>query len=424
MSALIRSSIPGLHPIEKIPFPFPSSFVMDNGSQVYYYNDIDAEVVKIELLFSAGTTYGNSPLLARMTNSMITAGTSTLSQKQIAEKIDYYGAYFEKELNADHASLTVYSLRKYVEEVLEIVTEVVNDCIFPEVELQNNLRVQRQKFLINREKVSFLCKQKFGQLLFGDHPYGHVTELQDYDTLSREDITSFYAEHYKKRPTFLLAGKIDKSLISCLNRLFGSVNYTEEVGKSSFSEIKSIQKKEIIVKEDAVQSAIRIGRILFNKTHPDYAEMYVLNAIFGGYFGSRLMSNLREDKGYTYGVGSGISSMKDAGYFFVSTEVGAEVTAAAEKEILFELDKLRQEKVPDKELDVVKNYLLGRLLQHTDGVFHLLDQFKSHYLFGLTEKHFQQNVHSIREVSSDRLLDLAQQYFGVAGFSTVIAGKM
>ena len=424
MSELIRTMAPGTHSIEKIPFFFPDSVKMDNGTDVFFYNDVDAEVVKIELLFNAGTAYGETPLLARMTNSMITAGTSTLSQKQIAEMIDSYGAYFEKEISADHASLTVYSLRKYAEEVLKIITEVFNDCVFPEVELQNNLRVQRQKFLINQEKVSFLCKQKFTRLLFGDHPYGRKTELNNYDTLRRKDVQSFYTEHYKKRPTFLLAGKVDEKLIKCLNKLFGSQHYEVEEPESASNGIKPVRKREILLKEDAIQSAIRIGRLLFSKTHPDYPGMYVLNTILGGYFGSRLMSNLREDKGYTYGVGSGISSMKDAGYFFISTEVGAEVTAAAEKEILFEIDRLRQDKVPLQELEVVKNYILGQLLQHTDGVFELLDQFKSLHIFGLSESHFHQNIGNLKAVNPDLLIDLAQKYFDVAEFTTVIAGKV
>ena len=176
-------------------------------------------------------------------------------------------------------------------------------------------------------------------------------------------------------------------------------------------------------KKDAVQSAIRMGKVFFNRTHPDFPEMLFLNTALGGYFGSRLMSNIREDKGFTYGIGSGIIPLLKGGYFFISTEVGADVTQLAEKEIAFELERLRQEKIPSHEMETVRQYMLGQLLRSTDGVFNLIDRFRSHHLFGQTNEDFRIGVEKLKSVTPDRIQDLAQLYLDPASMVTVVAGK-
>src|SRR5690606_34435184 len=161
----------------------------------------------------------------------------------------------------------------------------------------------------------------------------------------------------------------------------------------------SEQKKHFFERDDAIQSAIRVGRLLFNKTHPDYFKFQVLNTILGGYFGSRLMANIRDEKGYTYGIGSGLTNLVRGGYLFISTEVGADVTGAALREIYHELKVLREKTVPSEELETVRNYMLGNFLRSVDGPFSLSEKFKAVWEYGLDYSYFDNYFKAVKEVT-------------------------
>ena len=181
--------------------------------------------------------------------------------------------------------------------------------------------------------------------------------------------------------------------------------------------------RQSIEKEGALQSAIRIGKLMFNKTHPDFQSLQVLNTVYGGYFGSRLMSNIREDKGYTYGIGSGLVSLQHGGYFFITTEVGVDVTAKAIKEIYFEMDRLRKEKITTDELQLVKNYLLGTFLRSVDGPFAMADRFKGILNYNLGYDYFDRYIATIRAVSASDLMGLANTYFDKDSMIELVVGK-
>ena len=420
--SLDRKTAPVLRGIEDVPFGMPESTELSGGNKLFYYNDSDLEVVKVELSFAAGSSISEGPLAAHLVNGLITSGTSKWSQAEIAEKIDSYGAFLERNVGLDTASITVYSLRKYMVEVLEILAEVLEDCTFPEDEFSNSIRVRRQKFLVNREKVATMCRRRFSRELFGNHPYSAETELEDFDRAKVDDVRETYGSRYSAPPLILAAGIVDDELIKTIDRLFGqgqSAQYTV----SGLEEVPASDSKRVVEeKKGAVQSALRMGKILFNRNHPDFAEMQFVNTVLGGYFGSRLMSNIREDKGYTYGIGSGIIPLQKGGYFFISTEVGANVTLAAEKEIRFELDRLRQEKVPLHEMETVRQYMLGQLLRSTDGVFNLIDRFRAHHIFGQKDKDFHEGIDKIRAIDADGVLNLAQTHLDPESMVVVVAG--
>ncbi|MEQ9063222.1 MAG: pitrilysin family protein [Vicingaceae bacterium] len=421
--SLIRNTAPRADKISSIPFSTAKCQELSGGNRLYYYPDIDSEVVKIELTFGAGKSIPEGTLKANLMNALFTSGTPKYNQKEIAERFDFYGAYLEREINMDHSDIAVYALRKFAIEVLEFLAEVLNDCTFPEDELNNNLRIRKQKYLISLEKVSTMSRRGFTSGLFQDHPYGRLTNVEDYDNVDVSEIRTCFSNYYGVNPLILAAGKVDDELIAKIENLFGK-NKGTHLNLPDLPELPdSPTGRKVFEKKGSVQSALRSGQILFNRKHEDYAEMQVLNTLLGGYFGSRLMSNLREDKGFTYGVGSGFVNLKVGGYFFISTEVGAEVTKLAENEIDFELNKLRHDLVEDRELDTVRNYMLGKTLRSTDGVFAQLDRFKSLHQFGLTSQDFHRDIEKISNVSAQRLRDLAQQYLIPEKMFTVVAGK-
>ena len=235
----------------------------------------------------------------------------------------------------------------------------------------------------------------------------------------------FFKERYSGSGLYLvLAGAITDDVVNQVKAAAGAMVLKNEESKSQYSNLNSGRAELFIEKQDAMQSAIRIGRRLFNKTHSDYFGMQILNTVLGGYFGSRLMSNIREDKGYTYGIGSGMASLLHDGFFYISTEVGVDVTKATLIEIYKEIEKLQNELISESELDLVKNYMLGTFLRSVDGPFAMSEKFTAIKDYGLTNEFYHTYVNHIKQVKAEELLILAQKYLNKNDLSELVVGKI
>jgi predicted Zn-dependent peptidase len=431
---LDRKTPPAFGTVDKIEMIKASEQYLRNKIPVYSINAGTQELIKIEFLFSAGMYQQSLPLQAASVNSMLEEGTSSLTAAEIADKVDYYGAFLETGLTQDTASVVLYTLNKHLETTLPIVEQVVKDAVFPQHELDTYLRNRKQKFHVNNQKVENLARKYFSELLFGSkHPYGINVRESDFDNIRRNHLSEFYNRFYRADGCkIILSGKVDDKMLGMLDKHFGGNDWLNKEGSSKVNilegnmtlEIKSVkQHTHIIQKEDALQSAIRIGKVLFNKTHPDFQALQILNTIFGGYFGSRLMSNIREDKGYTYGIGSGLVSLQNSGYFFISTEVGVEVCQSAINEIYFEMNRLRENLVEEDELNLVKNYLLGRFLRSVDGPFAMGERFKGIMEYNLGYDYFDKYIATIQQISASELRELANRYLDKESMIELVVGK-
>lgn len=423
-----RTNAPDFKTIEKIDIIHAESKKLDNGIPVFTINAGSQELSKVEFIFKAGMYFQERTLLSSATNTLLECGTSKYSALQISENIDFFGSFLELGVGQDFASVTLYSLNKYLSESLGYVEEILKDAVFPQQEIDIYLANKKQKHLINSKKVNYLARRKYSQLLFGEkHPYGVDVQNTDFDTLTKDQINQFYRSYYNSANCFIVvSGKIPGHLHDFLNERFGKNNWG---GKNPALRIplsiqSTTQNKHLVEKTDAIQSAIRVGRILFNKTHPDYFNFQVLNIILGGYFGSRLMANIREDKGYTYGIGSSITSLVNSGYFTISTEVGADVTSNALEEIYKEIKRLREEPVSAGELETVRNYILGQFLRSVDGPFALAEKFKAIYEFGLDYSYYEKYFQSVKNVTPAQLMELANKYLQEKDLIECVAGKL
>ncbi len=427
METLDRKNPPLFNAIEKIEMIKASEHRLRNNIPVYAINAGTQEVIKIEFLFAAGMYQQSMVLQADGVNAMLEEGTSKMNAAQIADAVDYYGAFLETGVSQDHASVVLYTLNKHLKATLPVVEQLIKDSIFPEEEFDIHLQNKKQKLLVNNQKVANVARKRFAEALFGaTHPYGVVVEEKDFDVIKVQHLKEFYRSYYRANNCkIIMAGKINDDVYTLLEEHFGGNDWvaTNDLERKSI-EITTVKQREIVIKkEDALQSAIRIGKVMFNKTHPDYQSLQILNTVFGGYFGSRLMSNIREDKGYTYGIGSGIVSLKHTGYFFISTEVGVDVCAKAIDEIYFEMNRMRTELIPEDELELVKNYLLGTFLRSVDGPFAMAEKFKAIMEYNLGYDYFDKYLATIREISASHLLELANTYFDKDSMIELVAGK-
>ena len=371
--------------------------------------------------------YQKQPLVASAANNLLETGTKNYTANQISDNIDFFGSFFECAVDQDYATLALFSLNKYVEKSLHYVEEIIKYPTFPKDEFDIYVSNKKQKHLVNSEKVNVLARRRYTELMFGEkHPYGVAVKTEDFDQISLETVIQFYKEHYHSgNCTIFASGKLDDTLIETLNNYFGKTTWGTvcELNKPVVELQTTTIQKHFIEKPDAIQSAIRVGRMLFNKTHPDYFKFQVLNTILGGYFGSRLMANIREDKGYTYGIGSGLSSLVNAGYFFISTEVGADVTNQTLTEIYKEINILRTKLVGKEELETVRNYVLGQFLRSVDGPYALADKFKAIWEFDLDYTYFEKYFDAVKTITPQDIKDLANKYFQEKDLIELVVGK-
>lgn len=422
----IQYNQPSINPLEKILLTGPEKYSLSNGIPVYQFDSGTQELVMIELIFKAGSWQQNHPFDAIGVNLMLREGTKNFTSQLISEKLDFYGAHLETNAEKDYAFVTLFTLNKHLNSTLPVLEDIIKNATFPKEECLVITRKQKQSLAVNMQKVSYLARTRFNSLLYGDrHPYGRFLLPEDLDSSQNEHFREFFQKHYHAgNCRILVAGKIPSGLAALLQNAFGGNDWQRPAsGEPDYSPEPSVEKEALILKEDALQSAIRMGRVLFNRNHPDFIGLHFLNTLLGGYFGSRLMRNLREDKGYTYGIGSAIIPLEHSGYFFISAEVGSEVTLKAIKEIDDELDRMRSDLVAEAELSLVRSYLQGSFLRSIDGPFAMAERYRELLLSGFDIDYFDEMLETEKTITARQLRDLAQKYFDPKEMSRLIAGK-
>lgn len=420
-----RTIQPQIVSIDKLNHVKSSKNFLDNNIPFYQIDEGTQDLIKLELIFKAGLYNQSKKLVASMTNKMLSLGTKSFTAFDIAEIIDTHGAYLDTSVDKDNATIAIYCLNKHLHKLLPLLQEIIYEPTFPEKEFSILLNKSKQEYSINLEKVKYIAAINFTHLIYGDfHPYGLIIEEDDFNKIQLSDLKEFYQENYnQKNCTIIASGKIPKNLKDLLNTYFGENKKSIIVENTSKQFTNYIAQKHKIVKEGSLQSAIRIGKPLFNRLHPDYNKLNILNTVLGGYFGSRLMSNIREEKGYTYGIGSSLISMQESGFFTIVTEVGAKFTDAAIEEIYKELQKLRIEKIPESELTLVKNYITGQIIRSLDGPFDLSDKLRMLIQYDLPSSYYQDFVEEIHSTNSQNLIDMANQYFAPKSLTELVVGS-
>ena len=314
------------------------------------------------------------PFSASAAANMLAEGTRDMTAQQIAEQLDYYGSYFDVNIDRDYAYISFCTLSKFFGQTLAVAEQVLLHPTFPEEELRTYCAKRKQRLAIERTKVDVEAREAFARTMFGpEHPYGISADENDYDRLTRADVAEFYARHYTAANGFVVcSGRIGEQEREAVAALAERLPRSESETGTPFP--APVTRHEAFVEHPgAVQSSIRIGRMLFPRQHPDFLGMQVVASVLGGYFGSRLMQNLREERGYTYGVVAAMVNFEQAGYFAVATQVGTDVTRDALREIYAEIERLRTEPMPDEELSLVKNIMIGEMMRILDGPFGIAD---------------------------------------------------
>ena len=419
---LDRSVAPEAKPIEKLVLPSASRLKIGSGRELFYINSDDLDVVKLDIYFDGGRWTESKPGISSFVAGLFKEGTESSSSAEIHQYFESLGAFIEVNATLDTIVISVYSLVANLEQVLVKVRELMDSATFPEEELSKYRDIQKSRLEINLEKTSFLARRKFYKLLFGDnHPYGWTISREIIETIEREQIIEHFHNYVKNSPFKVFAsGYLSDNEIDLVTKYLGG-----DAGNEATLNEYSPATSDSGVTEDiekAVQSTLYIGSGFINVHHPDYHKVAVVNEIIGGYFGSRLMKNLREDKGYTYGMYSRISHLRNSSIFSISADVIKEKREDALGEVRKELSRMSSERVGDDELEVVKNYLSGTLLSSLGSPFSIIQLHRFLDFHQLPSNFFQQQAEALQEIDAVQILELSAKYFDPSSMIEVAVG--
>ena len=425
-----RSVAPAISPIAHPVLPEYSTVILDNGLELFVLHFPDSEILKIEVAFQAGRPEEKKRLAAYMTPRLMQEGAGEYSGAVIAEKFDFYGTSMSTWSWLDATGFILTGLSKYAGHTIPLFADVLLRPQFSPAELENLKQVYIGELKVELEKVEVISYRLLTEKLYGpEHPLGYNSTTTDYQQVSVEDLQTFYREQLNTRKSYILVtGNITQEVIDLLNVAFGK----SDAGPNRLprqlylpNPVKlpgKLPKVMRITHPGALQTAVKMGRMLFNRFHPHYYEVQVLNTVLGGYFGSRLMTNIREDKGFTYNIYSGIDTYYDSGYMYIATEVNNDNVQSTVRAIRHEMKKLREQPVSDDELSMVKNYMTGALLNGFDGPLNLSGVLRAMIFEGLGKEGFEKQMSVLQNMTPARVHELAQMYLQPQDFLTVIVG--
>jgi len=421
----LRKMQPPVFPVERVVIPEAQSIRLNNGIPVHLIEAGTEDIMRLEFIFRAGQIKEHMPLLASTCSMMLSEGSQKYTSEELNKTLDYYGIFLNQSVDKDFASVTLFCLNKHIDKVLELSHELLFRPVFPEPELSSLMKKRIHWYLINREKVQNLAMDQFFESIFGkNHPYGYQITEQDFENINPSILSDFHSEYYApENMAIIISGKIHPKTSALLNIYIGNfLSRKRKCETLTYSLESGLSKKMPVVKTGAVQTAIRVGSATINKRHPDYPGLKVLDSILGGYFGSRLMKNIREEKGYTYGISSSLSSLDLSGYKVISTDVGRINAEKTLEEIYKEIRLLQTVPVSRDEMEVVRNYMSGEMVRMFDGPFALAESFRSAWEFGLDNSYYHRLAEKIISIEPDEITELARKYYNIDELYEITAG--
>ncbi|WP_017732064.1 M16 family metallopeptidase [Nafulsella turpanensis] len=396
---------------------------LPKGVPLHIINAGKQEVIRIEIVFRAGNVMEEKSAQAFFTTKMLSEGTAKYSAKEIANILDSYGVHLDLSPGFDFCTLSLYSLTKHIPLLLPVLKSVITEPVFPEKELDSLKDIKTQKLRVDNNKNSVVASKLFRSKLFQNHPYGNFLNEEDIAAITVPDLETFFNRHLRNNFEVMVAGAVDTAIEEVITATFADISF-KGIQEESAKEVSfPAPERENIPKKGSLQSSIRAGKPLFTLNHPDFNRFSVLNTIFGGYFGSRLMKSIREEKGYTYGIYSSVVPMKSAGYLVIGADVVGEFTEQTLDEIYHQMALLRNELIDAEELETVKNYMLGSFLSSLNTPFALADRYKSVYLHQLGLEYYDAFIKDINEVTAEELQQLAKKYLQ-QDLTTVVVGNV
>lgn len=420
-----RSIAPPIQNITSIKFPQSESYILDNGIEVVEVNSGTQEIIRLEVIYDASRPVEDKQLAARITSAIQKEGTMSFNSESLAEKIDYYGSSINSGSNLDFSYFSVFVLNKFFKEVMPILAEVLQQPTFPEEELFQYQEIALEKLKANKSKIDLVAYRKITEEMYGsDHVYGYNSSEENISSITRADVLHhFKSYHTSDRCRIVVSGKLNQTIRKTINATLGQIKSKSTAKKYKQSTVGLHHNMHKVKSNQEHQTAIKIGRRMFNRKGEDFASAFMLNTVLGGYFGSRLMESIREDLGYTYNIYSSLEPLVYDGYFTINTEVSNELVDPTIKEIYNQIDILQQDKISDKELEMVRNYVMGNFLNMVDGPFRVGNVIKTLSVSKMHVREYESIIEQIYNCTPEQIQNMAQKYLQRKDMIEVLVGQ-
>lgn len=414
---MTAATIPEIKPVEAIRLTEPEVYEMDNGLPLYAFNGAANEILKFEMIFDAGRWAESAPLSAAATAAMFKSGTDSRAAFEIETSIDFLGSTLKASAGYNSFTVSLYCMTRHLEAGLELLVDTLFNGNFPEQELNIYKVNALSRLKVNQRKNDYVGDMLFKELLFGpDHPYGYRTTAERVEGVDREALLDYYTRELLYTNCILgLSGRFGREEVDLINKYIGQAAAWSSKAADRMPHhhlaVPSGDKHLTQSLQDSVQASIYIGAPTISRKDPDFHTLSLLNLVYGGYFGSRLMKNIREDKGLTYGIYSYIQQYRHAAAFIINTDTAVEYVPQCLDEIYAEMDRLIQQPIDSGELRKARNYLMGRLLDQVDGPFKSASTFLGLRTHDIPLSYIKEKEKALMAIGPDALQDAARKYF-------------
>ena len=413
-----RNVAPDIKTIERINTGYPHS-----DSNIFRLNSEEG-VFKLDIVFpNAGYSLVENKFAGIYAMELLFSGTNEKTAQTIADEIDMLGGFVFKGCDYYTSSVTIYGLTENIKPLVKIVKDCIDYCSYPLDEVNILKNKKKSELNINLNKTNYLANRQINQMIFGSkHPYSTPLDLQILEELNPLILLN-YLETKVNNPYFIFTGSESVDIEDILQELGFEKSILIEQ-KTPDLEPNTEDLDTLTLKPGSTQNSIRLGKKFPSKKHPDFFKITLLNLILGGYFGSRLMKNIREEKGLTYGIHSSISPFRSFSIFKISSECNNKLTEQVKEEILLEISKLKTELIELEELTVAKNYLLGAVSRNFDGGFNVSDRFKTFLEIDNNYNYYTEFFKSISEITAEEIRECANNYLDTKTLMYCVAGEM
>lgn len=424
MSVLNRSIAPAFQLPDSIELIQPQKRTLKNGVPLYFIPTPAIEAIKLEIV-----TESNKQLLPEVdglvpffTLNMLLEGTKEMSSFELDSFFDHYASEVDTLSSFEQQGVSLLTTKKHFENVLPVFRSLLSEAVFPEKELEKRKSQKSLTISIQKEQNSARANQLYRKALFGTtHPYGFIAEDRHVASVTAEKLARYYHEKFLINPEIFVIGNLDDREIELIVSAFEDLQVKKAMAPAEQFIIWP-EKRLSETKEKAVQSSIRLGQHLIPKSHPDYHALTVFNTILGGYFGSRLIKNIREEKGQTYGIYSSIGSLEKADYWVVMADVQKGFADEVIQEVYKEIEKLKHEPVEAAELEIVRNYMIGHFMSSFSNAFDLINRFRTIHYAGLDYEFYESQLQFFKSFTTEQVMEAGQKYFDTTNIIEVVVG--
>lgn len=418
---------PRILPVTIDYLALPHEEIMPNGVRLYRMGGVRQGVVRLDILFKGGYGVQDKPLQAMFVNRMLREGAGTMSSDDISAELDYYGAWIDVYSSQECNHMTLYTMSKHFLPLVALLEKMIKQPLFPSSNLEVLKRNNKSHFLVNSNKVDVVSQRHFENSLWGESSqFAYMVQPEDYDAVTVDDLRRYYNRVYNNcNCTLFLAGDADDDMLAALAEKFGTGDWGSggALPEAPLPPYETAYAPRRIAVDGALQGAVKMGFMLPDMPAEDLYRFRFLSVLLGGYFGSRLMQNVREENGYTYHIDSVIDAFGKRYAFMIGSEADNAYVTPLVQEVYNEISRLCNEPIPAAEVELVRNYILGELCREYEDRFSKSESFINAWLSGVPFESVNDYIRSVKRVTADELHDVACRYLSGQPMIEIVAGS-